>query len=95
MSYRVEYEWRLGINLPRSFRDRIGDAFRAIASRIDRRYTVAIAVSAKPALARSEQIACINHGLGQIKWALEETTRTQAVELVLAEIIKERHGTPT
>lgn len=62
-----------------------------LASKIDGRLSLAIDIETKPALSASEKVECVAFGLGQIKRAVEETTRTKAEELILEVVMKARH----
>lgn len=94
-AFSVSYRWKCRVNVSQSRRERIGDWLRKLATRIDRRYSLAIAIEATPAISRRDEILCIKHGVDKMLWAVNATVEAQAEEVLLMAATKEKHGTPT
>jgi hypothetical protein len=88
------YSWRVRINESRSANDLIGDRLRALATQIDGRHSVAIAIETVPELSAADEAACLRHGFAKICWAVSESARAAAqeavVELAMIELEKLR-----
>lgn len=84
------FEWAFRCNERRTLRQRLGHGLRMLAAIIDGRLSLAIDIETKPALSTTEKVECVAFGLGQIKRAVEVTTRTKAEELILDCVMKAR-----
>lgn len=89
------YELRLAINARKSLREKVGMVLRDIATRVDGRSSVAIDITTTPPLSDADQLQCIKAGFKTIQFALEETTRTEAVERILDVLMKAKNGSPS
>lgn len=87
----ASFEWAFRCNERRTPRQRFAHALRMLASTIDGRLSLAIDIETKPPLSTSEKCECVAFGLGQIKKAVEASTRTAAEELILDCVMKARH----
>lgn len=85
------YEWTFRVNARQTLRQRVCHLLRALASRIDGRLSLAIDIQTKPPISDRSKLECVAFGLGQIKWAIEETTRSTAQDLVLDYVLKANH----
>ncbi len=94
-TFSVSYRWKCRVNTSQSRRERIGDWLRKLATRIDRRFSLAIAIEATPAISRHDEINCIRFGIDKMLWAVNATVEAQAEEVLLTAMTKEKHGTPT
>lgn len=91
----AEYQWRFNVNRTLSLRERLGAMLRALAWRIDGRISLAIDIQTTPPLNLMQQLECIKFGIGQMKVAVEDTSRDAACERILDVVMKGKHGTPT
>lgn len=92
--YSANYKWHFRVNgQAKRWQERLGDALRALAQRIDGRVTLGIAIETSPPISDADKIACVKHGLGAMQWAVEQSTRLECIENVLT--MEVRHGAPS
>lgn len=91
----AEYQWRFHSNRTLTLREKVGAMLRALAWRIDGRISLAIDIQTTPPLNFVQKLECIQFGLGQMKVAVNDTTRDAACERILDVVMKRKHGTPT
>lgn len=88
-----DYKWALSCNSPPNFRERFCNLIRALCDRFDGRISVAISIDSTPVIAPGQKRECILFGLNHIRYAVADTVKAEAYEVVLAEVMKAKHGT--
>lgn len=83
--------YRLHVNGRIGWRQHLAHYLRALASRIDHRHSLAIAIDSIPALSTAQQEECINVGLLAMSRSIRETVSSEMCESVL----RERFGSIT
>ncbi|TVO57540.1 hypothetical protein [Denitromonas halophila] len=82
--YHVETETSFMANGPaKSWRDALGDMLRRLATRIDRRDSVAIRVTTSPELPRDDVLRAVESGLSVAHLHVKALVREAACEAVL------------
>ena len=88
--YSADYKWHFRVNVAQGWREKLGNALRMLAQRIDGRLSLAIAIETAPPLNQDDKVACVKHGLGAMQWAVEQSVRLACAENILT--MERRHG---
>lgn len=86
------YKWSVKINESKTLRQRFALWLRYLAARIDQRVSLAIDIQTTPPLTAAEKSECLVFGIGKVKFAVEQTTRSKAEERCLDYVMKTKHA---
>lgn len=88
----TDFKFSFHSNSGRNARERIGNVLRMLCDRLDGRMTVAISIETTPVLTPRQRAECIVFGLHHMRDAVRDTTKSEAYEIVLEEIMKVKRG---
>lgn len=88
----ADFKFSFHSNSGRNARERIGNVLRMLCDRLDGRVTVAISIETTPVLTPRQHAECILFGLSHMRDAVRETTKTEAYEIILDDLMKVQRG---
>lgn len=85
MSGVIERKWsyRVRVNANRTLRQRIGAALRKLASRIDKRISLAVEIQTSPGIDPQKVVACVKRALDDLERYVRNEVEAECEEAVL------------
>lgn len=75
-----DYSWRVAVNTPRTWRERLAHRLHVLAERIDGRVSIAVTVESTPPLSKPQVQAAVSSTFKGLCLAIDSTVHADALE---------------
>lgn len=80
MTVTTKITWSLRVNRATTWRERLGNALRRLAGRIDGRWSLGIEIVTQPPIGITSQGECLFQGYAAMSRAIRSETEAEAIE---------------
>lgn len=80
---KMQWSYWVRVNVNRTLRQRIGAALRKLASRIDKRISLAVEIQTSPGIDPQKVVACVKRALDDLERYVRNEVEAECEEAVL------------